>query len=93
MTNMTDKRVIYLALHHAIDYETSFINSYPKGSTDIAVVEAKKLVENFRRVLRRYYPTDQQKREFDKKLDEGLADGSITYVNIYDLMKGKVSGD
>ncbi|QIG73990.1 hypothetical protein PP935_gp215 [Rhizobium phage RHph_N34] len=86
---LTDKKAIRMALHLAIDSEKSLIDGYNNRAEEPAVIDAKKNIAAFRRVLKRYFP-NQQKTPMDQMIDDGLKDGSIKHVNIYDLMKGKV---
>ncbi|QIG69787.1 hypothetical protein EVB81_218 [Rhizobium phage RHph_I46] len=85
---LTDKKAIRMALHIAIDSENAIIDAYSGRIDEPAVINAKRHIAAFRRVLKRYFPS-QQKTPLDQMIDDGLKDGSIQYVNIYDLLKGK----
>ncbi|QIG68150.1 hypothetical protein EVB55_215 [Rhizobium phage RHph_Y68] len=97
---LTDKKAIKMALHMAIDYEQSFIESYRNNSEEPAVIASRKHIAAFRRVLARYFQ-NQQKTPMDQMIDDGLKDGSIKTIgleelrklpvtNIMDLLKGKI---
>lgn len=52
---MNDRNAVRCALLLAIDYETSFVDSYSPGSTDPAVLRAKSRIVDFKRVLAKRY--------------------------------------
>ncbi|AIK68468.1 hypothetical protein P10VF_255 [Rhizobium phage vB_RleM_P10VF] len=100
---LTDKKAIIMALHMAIDYEQSFIDSYRNNSEEPAVQASRKHIAAFRRVLARYFPS-RQKTPMQNMIDTGLADGSLKMMtleelrklpptqtfNVMDLLKGKI---
>lgn len=86
---MTDRNVIKLALQLAILEEESLIEAYRGeysrkiNEEEPGVIDARKNVEAFKRVLKKYYG-GVPKTELDKMLENAKP------VNIFDLMKGKI---
>lgn len=85
---MTDRNIIYAALHDAIDWNVGFIDSYRhiKNYKDLEeVVRAQRMIDGYKKVLKKYYRTTPI-----HPLDKAVEDGTAKLVNIYDLMKGKI---
>ncbi|QNH71526.1 hypothetical protein PP938_gp030 [Rhizobium phage AF3] len=87
---LTDKKAIRSALYAAIEYEKSFIDSYRDSITrqipenEEAVIVARGRIRAWKRVLERYFVPRKD------PIEEGLENGTIKTINIYDLMKGKI---
>lgn len=59
---MDDRNAVRVALELAVEYETTFVESYSKNSKDDAVLRALRRIDDFKRVLRKRYGIEIEDR-------------------------------